>query len=156
MTVKRDRDEQGRPRNARPRDITGRPLPRDATGVAPVDETIARSADDLIVAAQDALDSGQAFAAHELFEAAWRRADAPQRDLWQGLAQLAAGLTHLQRENRNGARALLQRGRERLVSYVTDPPYGLDVRGICAYAESVLDALASNDVRLGERLVLRG
>ena len=33
----RDRDDTGRPRNARARDSTGRPLPRDATGANPED-----------------------------------------------------------------------------------------------------------------------
>lgn len=36
--VTRDRDEEGRPRQARPRDKLGRPLPYGAEGVEPVSE----------------------------------------------------------------------------------------------------------------------
>ena len=36
--VTRDRDEEGRPRQARPRDELGRPLPYGAEGVEPVSE----------------------------------------------------------------------------------------------------------------------
>ncbi|WP_261993079.1 DUF309 domain-containing protein, partial [Streptomyces sp. adm13(2018)] len=40
------------------------------------------------------LDAGMPFHAHEVFEDAWKSGPASERDLWQGLAQLAVGLTH--------------------------------------------------------------
>jgi hypothetical protein len=48
----------------------------------------------LLAGAQRLLDSGRPFEAHELLEAAWKRAPAAERSLWQALAQLAVGLTH--------------------------------------------------------------
>ena len=45
MAVQRERDDQGRARNARPRDGLGRPLPRDAEGVprVPDEDVLGRS-----------------------------------------------------------------------------------------------------------------
>src|SRR4051812_12370144 len=91
----RDRDPGGRPRQARPRDMTGRPLPYgDPRAVDPVPE-VRRSPAEALRLAQDLLDSGRAFSAHEVVEAAWKAAPAAERDLWQGLAQICVGITHL-------------------------------------------------------------
>ena len=54
------------------------------------------------------------FHAHEVLEAAWKSGPAQERDLWQGLAQIAVGLTHARRGNARGAVALLRRGAERV------------------------------------------
>ena len=139
--MSRDRDEAGRPRNARPRDETGRPLPRDAAGVPPVDESELTTPDSVLAAAQRALDDGRPFAAHEYLEVAWHRAAAAERDLWQGLAQVAVGLTHLQRGNTRGALTLLGRAGERLASYAGTTPYGIDVDGVRSAAEQLASAI---------------
>jgi predicted metal-dependent hydrolase len=138
----RDRDEAGRPRNARPRDATGRPLPHDATGVQESDEGF-NTPDEALLAAQRALDAQRPFAAHEHLEYAWKHANADERELWQGLAQLAVALTHLQRGNRIGAIALFERSRERLSSYAGTSPHGIDVDGALAIAASSAEALKS-------------
>ena len=52
--------------------------------------------------AQRLLDAGLPFHAHEVLEAAWKAAPPDERELWRGLAQLAVGLTHLQRGNGRG------------------------------------------------------
>lgn len=127
--VDRDRDEQGRPRNARPRDALGRPLPRGATGSPPVSDEPLPPEQTLIVA-QQLLDEGRPFHAHEVLEAAWKTAPEHERDLWQGLAQLAVGLTHALRGNRTGATALLNRGAVRISPYAAAPPYNIDVAGL--------------------------
>jgi hypothetical protein len=49
-----------------------------------------------------------------VLEAAWKSGPAQERDLWQGLAQIAVGLTHARRGNARGAVALLRRGAERV------------------------------------------
>ena len=56
--------------------------------------------------AQELLGRGLAFNAHEVLEAAWKNGPADERALWQGLAQLAVGFTHVQRGNVAGADAL--------------------------------------------------
>src|ERR1700685_1098009 len=130
----RDRDPAGRPRNSRPRDATGRPLPRGETGAERVPEDLSLAPPDALVLAQHLLDSGQPFGAHEVLEASWKQSPEPERELWRGLAQVAVGLTHLQRGNARGAVALLRRGAERVSGYAGAPPYGIDAAGVARTA----------------------
>src|SRR5579859_2490779 len=112
----RDRDAAGRPRNARPRDASGRPLPRGAVGEPRVPDDLVLAPEQALGLAQRYLDEGRPFQAHEVLEASWRSAPAAERDLWQGLAQVAVGLTHAQRGNARGAAALLRRGADRIAA----------------------------------------
>ncbi|MFI9293490.1 DUF309 domain-containing protein [Streptomyces gardneri] len=112
----RDRDEEGRARSARPRDGLGRPLPYGAEGVPRQPEGVVRTPGETVREAQRLLDAGMPFHAHEVFEDAWKSGPAGERDLWQGLAQLAVGLTHAARGNREGGARLLRRGADRLTS----------------------------------------
>jgi hypothetical protein len=145
----RDRDPAGRPRQARPRDATGRPLAYgDPRGVEPVPEEPLPPTETLTLA-QSLLDSGRAFAAHEVLEAAWKAAPPAERDLWQGLAQICVGITHAQRGNVAGAARLLGRGVDRLRPYAARPPYGIDVSGVIAWhARSAADPAAAEPPRL--------
>ncbi len=59
--------------------------------------------------AQELLDRGLAFNAHEVLEAAWKNGPNDEKPLWQALAQLAVGLTHVQRGNVKGAVNVLRR-----------------------------------------------
>jgi hypothetical protein len=126
----RDRDPSGRARNARPRDALGRPLPRDAAGQPPLPDAPALPPRQALAAAQALLDAGRPFHAHEVLEAAWKAAPAAERDLWQGLAQLAVGLTHARRGNVRGAMTLLGRGATRLAGYPAPAPHDIDVDGL--------------------------
>ncbi|MBI3691406.1 MAG: DUF309 domain-containing protein, partial [Mycolicibacterium aromaticivorans] len=102
----RDRDEFGRPRNARARDALGRPLPPGALGEPRIPDDLSLPPADTVAYARDLLSRGQTFHAHEVFEAAWKNGPDDERPLWQGLAQFAVGLTHIQRGNRTGAAAV--------------------------------------------------
>ncbi|GAA0968790.1 hypothetical protein GCM10009555_014750 [Acrocarpospora macrocephala] len=126
----RDRDEYGRARSARPRDEYGRPLPYDAVGVPRVPDDYAPSAEEAIIEAALLLDAARPFHAHEVFEGRWKCCPPEERELWQGLAQICVGLTHLQRENPRGATALLERGRSRIRSYGSRPAYGMNLDAI--------------------------
>jgi len=97
-------------------------------------------------AAQELLDTGRPFAAHEVLEAVWKDTAGPTRELWRGLAQIAVAITHALRGNESGARALLQRGALTLAGFERTSPYGVDVDGVRAWAE-----LASEDLRLAAR-----
>nr|EIF93914.1 hypothetical protein [Streptomyces tsukubensis NRRL18488] len=90
--------------------------------------------------AQKLLDEGKPFHAHEVFEDAWKSRPEPERDLWQGLAQLAVGLTHAARGNAQGGVTLLQRGAERIAGY--GDPYDVDVSGLTAWARDLTERLA--------------
>ena len=159
--VERDRDPTGRARNARPRDSTGRPLPRGAAGVPQLPDDLPRLPPaDALAEADRLLAADAPFAAHEVLEAAWKAAPEPERDLWRGLAQVAVGLTHAQRGNPSGAATLLRRGAVRLAPYAADPPYGVDVQGVRAGAGRLADAVSGTglaaldpaDLRLRLRL----
>jgi uncharacterized protein len=157
--VNRDRDQAGRPRNARPRDALGRPLDRGApeVGTAEVGTGAgqARIPDGLVITGTDAatladqlLREGRPFHAHEVLEAAWKSGPSAERDLWQGLAQIAVGLTHARRGNSRGAAALLRRGAERVRSAqeraqewagpAAGPhPYGMDIPAVLAASDDL-------------------
>lgn len=117
----RDRDPAGRPRNARPRDEYGRPLPYGTQGVERVPDDYAPTTAQALADARSHLEAGRPFHAHEIFEGRWKCAPAEERELWQGLAQVCVGLTHLQRGNPRGALTLLSRGAARIQPY--GPPY---------------------------------
>ena len=155
MRRDRDRDTGGRPRNARPRDALGRPLDRTGAGA---DLSIP---DDLLLAGADAarladelLRAGRPFHAHEVLEASWKSGPAGERDLWQGLAQIAVGLTHAHRGNARGAVTLLGRGAQRVRAYQAevaaaspagspaaspggDRPYGMDLAALLAATDDL-------------------
>jgi hypothetical protein len=137
----RERDASGRPLNARPRDGLGRPLPRGAQGVPRVPDGLTLPPAQALAEAQRLLDGGMPFHAHEVLEGTWKAAPEGERDLWQGLAQLAVGLTHVLRGNGTGAVALLRRGRERVAGYADDPPHDIDVAGLLRWADGILDRL---------------
>jgi len=82
---------------------------------------VPRIPDDLVVTPAEAaalggrlLAEGLPFHAHEVFEAAWKSAHGPERELWRGLAQIAVGLAHARRGNATGAVTLLSRGAARV------------------------------------------
>ncbi len=138
----RDRDADGRARNARPRDALGRPLPPDSVGVARIPDDLCLPPVETLDYAQRLLDDGLAFNAHEVLEAAWKNGPAHERRLWQGLAQLAVGFTHVQRGNGKGAVTLLRRAAGRL-SGATPAPYRIDAAGLATHALALAAELES-------------
>lgn len=148
MNLDRERDELGRPRNARPRDALGRPLPRGESGVVGMPDELVLLPHESLREAQRLLDEGRPFHAHEVLEATWKAAPEAERDLWQGLAQLAVGLTHALRGNTVGAAALLRRGADRITAYAERRPHGIDVPGLLDWARTLAGQLddASDDV----------
>lgn len=118
----RERDAQGRPANARPRDRYGAPLPRGA-----VDEMAhRREPEDVVATVDEALaefralfDAGRFFEAHEFGEFIWKHPDVAEadRDYWKGVTQVAVGCVHIQRRNAVGADKLLARATAHLDRY---------------------------------------
>jgi hypothetical protein len=137
----RDRDTVGRPRNARPRDALGRPLSRDAAGEPPLPDDLTLPPDAALDLAQELIDSGRAFRAHEVLEASWKAAPPAERDLWQGLAQVAVGLTHVQRGNARGAVELLRRGGRRVGGYADAAPYGIGAADVARFAADLAERI---------------
>ncbi|WP_227997995.1 DUF309 domain-containing protein [Nocardia australiensis] len=158
--VERPRDEAGRARNPRPRDRFGRPLPVGSPGVPRIPDDLNLPPQQTLSYAQQLLDEGLAFNAHEVLEAAWKNGPFAERMLWQGLAQYAVALTHIQRGNPKGARTLLTRAITRLTDYQSDDsretdiafPYEIDGPGLIAHAKSLLAELDSATAISAQRL----
>ena len=140
--AERDRDDSGRPRSTRPRDSLGRPLPRGNAGIPRIPDDLELAPAETLAYAQDLLDRGLAFNAHEVLEAAWKNGPDDERMLWQGLAQLAVGITHVQRGNVNGAITLLRRASARLSHDDPPAPYAIDAAGLVDFADALIDDLA--------------
>ena len=131
----RDRNDQGRAQQARPRDALGRPLPYGEVGVEPISEE-PLPPDETLAYARELLDQGRPFAAHEALEVRWKSCPEEERELWQGLAQLCVGLTHHERGNAVGASRLVERAARRLEAYEGSggPTYGLDLASLIGCA----------------------
>ncbi|MER6244609.1 DUF309 domain-containing protein [Streptomyces griseorubiginosus] len=140
----RDRDEEGRARNARPRDGLGRPLPYGSEGVARQPEGVVRTPRETVAEAQELLDAGRPFHAHEVFEDAWKSGPEEERGLWRGLAQLAVGLTHAARGNVTGGARLLRRGAGAVTEWAASGaglqrPYEMDLAGLARWARALAE-----------------
>jgi hypothetical protein len=156
--AKRDRDESGRPRSDRPRDALGRPLPRGSEGIPRIPDDLELAPAETLALAQDLLDHGLAFNAHEVLEAAWKNGPNDEKTLWQALAQLAVGITHVQRGNGRGAVTVLRRA-SAVLGLDDTAPYDIDVAGLADYADVLIGELDANVAiapeRLRPRLVVR-
>jgi predicted metal-dependent hydrolase len=156
--AERDRDESGRPRSTRPRDELGRPLPPGSEGVPRIPDDLELPPAETLAYAQDLLDRGLAFNAHEVLEAAWKNGPDEERVLWQGLAQLAVGITHIQRGNVKGAVTVLRRASARIAYNDRPAPHGIDATGLVTYADKLIaDLEAGVEIapdRLRPRLVV--
>jgi uncharacterized protein len=142
--AERDRDEFGRPRSTRPRDALGRPLPPGSEGVPRIPDDLELPPAETLAYAQDLLDRGLAFNAHEVLEAAWKNGPDDEKTLWQALAQLAVGITHVQRSNDKGAVTVLRRASAGLAHEDKPAPHAIDIQGLVEYAEALIDDLTAN------------
>jgi len=159
----RERNAEGRPEQARPRDATGKPLERGAgpswrDKLRALDEAQALPKDEAIAEAEMLVVTGQPFYAHEVLEGPWHLAEPEERAFWQGLAQVAVGLTHVQRGNAVGAQSLLRSGAEKLSGY-EDGHEGVAVSRVVSTARALADrvenegvgALSEDDLRVAFR-----
>ena len=84
--------------------------------------------------------SGEWYAAHDLFEELWHETSDPERRCLQGILQVAVAQLHLQRDNRRGATILFGEALGRLRRPGT-PDFDLDLTDLCACVEQRLLAL---------------
>jgi uncharacterized protein len=156
--AERDRDESGRPRSTRPRDALGRPLPQGSEGVPRIPDDLNLAPAETLAYAQDLLDQGLAFNAHEVLEAAWKNGPDDEKTMWQALAQLMVGITHVQRGNLKGAITVLRRASAGLAHDDKPARYAIDVAGLVDYADALIDELVAGadimPMRLQPRLVV--
>ena len=130
----------------------GRPLPEGSEGVPRIPDDLKLPPAETLAYAQDLLDRGLAFNAHEVLEAAWKDGPDDEKTLWQSLAQLMVGITHVQRGNVKGAITVLRRASAGLAQGGKPAPYAIDVAGLVDNADGLIDDLAANAVITPERL----
>lgn len=118
-------------------DIAGAPLARPRGRTAPLSATEQR---DLLHRGVALFNGLRYWHAHEAWETLWRAASEEDRDFYQGLIQVAAGLLHLQRRNARGARNKLAEGLAKLAKY--EPAHrGLVVSELVAKGQLILNDL---------------
>jgi len=98
---------------------------------------------DGIATGQSAFNQQSFFAAHELWEAEWHRAQGPARETLQGLIQIAAGCHHLQQGRRSPGQSLLAKGLAKVAKAPQAVP-SLDGAGLLTQVSELLAALVRN------------
>lgn len=141
----RDRRDDGRPEQARPRDRTGRPLPYGTVDVPLIESVEPATVEEAVTIGAARWDEQRYFEAHELLEVAWKLGPEDERDLWKGVIQVAVAGVHLQRGNRIGARRLLDRALGRLAERA-DVDRGIDVAHLRRTATAARTALDAGEV----------
>jgi DUF309 family protein family protein len=127
-----------RPRAAKP--PADGALPRGRT--PPLDE---ETADELFRRGVALFNGVRYWHAHEAWETLWRAASEEERDFYQGLILVAAGVLHLQRRNLRGARNKLSEGLAKLRKY--QPTHrGIIVSELVGRGELILADLESGFV----------
>lgn len=146
----RDRRPDGRPEQSRPRDRTGRPLPYGTDDVPLAQEHEPETVEEALRLGIDLWAQRRLFEAHECLEHVWHAAPAADRDLWQGVIQVAVAGVHLQRGNASGATATFAKARRRLDAYpeVHRGVRVAELRRFCDDAAAAIDA-AGEAVELG-------
>ena len=74
--------------------------------------------------------SHQWYQAHDVFEEIWHETGGPERQLIQGILQVAVAQVHLENSNTNGATILYGEALGRLKRYQLNN-LGLDIVGLC-------------------------
>jgi uncharacterized protein len=115
-------------------------LPRGRTPPIPEDE-----ARDLFERGVALFNGVRYWHAHEAWETLWRAAPDDERDFYQGLIQLAAGLLHLQRRNMRGARNKLSEGLAKLRAY-QPAHHGIIINELVGRSERILDELEAGRI----------
>jgi predicted metal-dependent hydrolase len=141
----RDRREDGRPEQSRPRDRTGRPLPHGTRDVPLIEQTEPGTVEEALVLGVARWDERRYFEAHELLEFAWKHGPEEDRDLWKGVIQVAVAGVHLQRGNPIGARRLLDRALARLDA-LPEVRRGIDVASLRRSADAARGRLDSGEL----------
>lgn len=146
----RDRNEWGRPENARPRDRTGRPLPYDTDRTDLAEEWEYGTVEEALAAGRWLWDQQRYFEAHECLEDVWHHAPKEDREFWQGVIQVAVACVHHQRGNARGVASSCRKAHRRLQPYPS-VHHGVDVDQLRTFCDGVADVMdrAGETVEIG-------
>jgi hypothetical protein len=92
------------------------------------------------------------FEAHEVWEEIWRATPGPEREVYQGLIQLAVACLHLTRGNVAGAEYEVVRAREHLASFMPSA-LGIDLAALLKQVEACVAQRAVQDLPVIRREV---
>lgn len=129
----RDRNALGCPENARPRDRTGRPLPRDTDQTLLAEDHHQDTVEEALANGWRLWDTQRFFEAHECLEDVWHHAPADERSFWQGVIQVAVLCVHHQRGNVAGVVATAEKVEQNLSPW-PDIHHGIDVEDLLVFA----------------------
>lgn len=126
----------------RPRDEFGRPLPAGSENRLTLEDFDRLPLAEVELLALRHFNAASYFGAHEAWETVWRQErGTDDEEFFKGLSQIGAGYTHYLRGNAHGARALLDRGLDRIRPYA--PTHrGVDVATLLESAQPHLEAFA--------------
>lgn len=136
----RDRNEDGRAENQRPRDRFGRPLPYDTTETDLAEDFDYDTVDEALLHGTALWNRQRFFEAHECLEDVWHHAPPEDREFWKGVIQVAVGCVHHQRGNAKGSVTLLGRAAGRLADY-PDVHHGIDVEQLRTFCRAAAAAM---------------
>ncbi|MFP5309373.1 MAG: DUF309 domain-containing protein [Actinomycetes bacterium] len=142
MLSDRDRNEHGRPEQARPRDRTGRPLPYDTDVTELVEEHEHDTVEGALANGVRLWGEQRFFEAHECLEDVWHHAPEPDVAFWKAVIQVAVGCVHVQRGNPRGAVTMWTRSADRLEEQ-PDPHHGIRAAELAAACRAGVYALAA-------------
>jgi uncharacterized protein len=100
-----------------------------------------------LVSGLDLIRRGEYFAAHEELEDAWRAAEPPERDFFQGLVHVAVAWYQAGRGNRVGCERQLEKAARRLGPYAPEHR-GVDVAAVLRQVEEATNVVASGSLEL--------
>jgi len=101
----------------------------------------------------DQFNEAQFFQCHETLEKLWLRQKDPEKELLQGLIQLAVGYHHIVNGNHNGGCKLLHRGLLRVTKY-QPTALGLKLSDLCQDVKLNLEQLNQGfNLREQQRLI---
>jgi predicted metal-dependent hydrolase len=81
--------------------------------------------------------SGLYFECHETLEGVWRKQEGEERELTQGIIQIAVGCHHLCRNNKIGALKLFRRGLSRVEKFKNEET-GLCLTDLCSQVQNLI------------------
>jgi len=126
--IERDRDESGGLETPVRASAMGRPLPPGSEGVPRIPDELELTPAATLAYAQDLLDGGLAFNAHEVLEGRMEERSGGGAVAMARAAQLAVGITHVQRATPRVPVAVLRRASGRLAD-ARVAPHGIDAAG---------------------------
>jgi len=94
----------------------------------------------------DEFNAGEFYDCHETLESVWRRQAETDRELTQGIIQVAVAYYHLSRGNHVGALKLFERAKPRLKKFLPNH-MNVNVQALYETVLSILEKLHSGDVK---------